>query len=149
LESPAVAQGQLESSTYRPEACATTWQQQSLHTAQWGTMHELQHRPVAASIRSQRSVIPSVDVPSNAVAVELQVRGLAEEPEEDLLPIPDLSEVFIPAPMLPARSLARPKTKSSAIELIQQRRPITERPTQQQRPASEIKMWQRCSQLIY
>ncbi|KAK5697817.1 hypothetical protein LTR17_023784 [Elasticomyces elasticus] len=37
--------------------------------------------------------------------------------------------------MVPARSLARPKTKSSAIEMIQQRRSITRRPTQQQRPA--------------
>ncbi|KAK5680112.1 hypothetical protein LTR17_027569 [Elasticomyces elasticus] len=135
LKSPAVTKGRLEFSTYRPEAGVPTWQQQSLHSAQPGTMHELQYRPVAASIRSQRSVIASVDVPSNAAAVELEVSGLSQEHEEALLPIIDLSEVFIPAPMVPARSLARPKTKSSAIELIQQRRPITERPTQQQRPA--------------
>ncbi|KAK4889842.1 hypothetical protein LTR49_028765, partial [Elasticomyces elasticus] len=112
LKSPAVTKGRLEFPTYRPEAGAPTWQQQFLHSAQPGTMHEPQYRPVAASIRSQRSVIASVDVPSNAAAVELEVSGLSQEHEEALLPVIDLSEVFIPAPMVPARSLARPKTKS-------------------------------------
>ncbi|KAK1809405.1 hypothetical protein LTR12_016235 [Friedmanniomyces endolithicus] len=88
---------------------------------------------VPASQQSQRSVIPLVDFPSNVAAVELPASGVAQEPEEKLLPIFDHSDVFISAPMVPARSSMRPETTSPAIEMIQQR--ITQQPTQQQQPA--------------
>ncbi|KAK4906357.1 hypothetical protein LTR49_024481 [Elasticomyces elasticus] len=97
-------------------------------------MHEREHHPVIGSLESQGSVVPSVDVPSNAAAVELQGSRLAQEPEEDLLPILDLSDVSIPTPMVPERSLARPGTKSSAIETIQQP-PFQQKPAEQQRLA--------------
>ncbi|KAK5684643.1 hypothetical protein LTR17_027170 [Elasticomyces elasticus] len=106
LKSPAVAKARLESRhTYQKHMRLSG--SKSLHTAQPGTMHELQQRMVIASIRSQGSFIPLVDVPSNAAAFELQVIGLAQELEGDLSPIIDLSEIVIPAPMVPARSLAR------------------------------------------
>jgi len=134
LWSPAIARGRLEYSAYRPEAFAPVWQQQPLRSSQPKMAQELQRHLVPASQQSQRSVIPLVDCPSNVAAVELPASGVAQEPEEELLPIFDHSDVFIPAPMVPASSLGRPKTKLPPIEMIQQR-PLTQQPTQQQRPA--------------
>ncbi|KAK5127880.1 hypothetical protein LTR85_004997 [Meristemomyces frigidus] len=134
--SPAFSVGRRESAA---EAFTPAWQQQHLHNPQPVLAQELQHYLATMPQDSSRSAVGPIEFPNNVTAVELPAIEAEQQPEEEVLPIFDHSDVFLPAPTVPARSPRRNETPSPPIEKQepQLQRPMSMQPIQQTDWASQ------------
>ncbi|KAK4546702.1 hypothetical protein LTR36_001920 [Oleoguttula mirabilis] len=124
--SPACSVARRESAA---EAFTPAWQQQHLHNPQPFIAQELQQYLAMAPQDSPRSVVRPIDFPNNATAVELPAIEAEQRPEEEILPIFDHSDVFLPVPTIPLKSPRRAETPSPVIEEAHPR-PVSEQPAQ-------------------
>lgn len=122
----------------RPSAETFTpaWQQQHAHNAQPNMAQELQYHMAATPQESSRTVVPPIDYPNNGTVVELPANEAEIQPEEEILPILDHSDVFLPAPNVPEKS-SRRNTPSPPIEKQQPRRVSEEHVRQRGRMSQE------------
>jgi len=93
------------------------WQQQHIHSPQPVMAQELRDHLAFASLGSPSSPVRPIDFPSNIAAVELPATEVERAPEEETLPLFDLSEIYMPPPSIPAKSPRRPESPSPSPPL--------------------------------
>lgn len=124
--SPAFSLNGREQATTQPEAFTPAWQQQS-HAGHSMMVEELRDHMAAAPDHTSQGPVTPLDFPGDVPAVELPAIESEHEQDDDMLPIFDHSDVFMPPPSLPVRSPHRRKTPSPPPEK-QQQRPMSEQP---------------------
>ncbi|KAK0295297.1 hypothetical protein LTS00_005927 [Friedmanniomyces endolithicus] len=101
------------------EVFTPAWQRQSHHN-QAGLAWELRDHIASADTKSHAAIAPA-EYPGSVTAVELDGSGAhtneeEEYDEDDVTPIMDYSDVFMPVPILPPRSARRSETPSPPVE---------------------------------
>ncbi|KAK0268587.1 hypothetical protein LTS00_017532 [Friedmanniomyces endolithicus] len=115
-------QSRREPTGSHPDVFTPAWQRRSENT-QASQAWELRNHLAASHPRSRRPITPA-DFPDNVTAIELDASGLQSDSEEeyeeeygeDMMPIFDHSEIFMPVPVVPPRSLKRSETPSPPKE---------------------------------
>ena len=108
--------------------------QQSVFTPAWQTRNTADEQPylaqelrnhLATAPTSSTSAIAPIDFPGHVTHVELEAGETAQyqsqQNDDDELPIMDYSDVFMPAPFVPARSPRRETPPSPPTEKAEQR----------------------------
>ncbi|KAK5144634.1 hypothetical protein LTR32_003480 [Rachicladosporium monterosium] len=101
------------------EVFTPAWQRQSHHN-QAGLAWELRDHIASADTKSHAAIAPA-EYPGSVTAVELDGSGAHTDEEEeydedDVTPIMDYSDVFMPVPIVPPRSARRSETPSPPVE---------------------------------
>ncbi|KAK1033164.1 hypothetical protein LTS16_016500 [Friedmanniomyces endolithicus] len=102
------------------EVFTPAWQRQS-HNHQAGLAWELRDHIASANTKSHAAIAPA-EYPGSVTAVELDGSGAHIDEEEDydedddVTPIMDYSDVFMPVPIVPPRSARRSETPSPPVE---------------------------------
>ncbi|KAK3065799.1 hypothetical protein LTR53_018026, partial [Teratosphaeriaceae sp. CCFEE 6253] len=104
------------STTSQQEVFTPAWQRQSQQT-QPSLAWELRDHLATAQPQSHQAIAPT-GYAGNAVAIELDAgeQETVGEKQEEMLPLFDHSEVFMPVPIVPPRSAKRSETPSPPVE---------------------------------
>ncbi|KAK0975166.1 hypothetical protein LTR91_014092 [Friedmanniomyces endolithicus] len=109
-----------ESAASQREVFTPAWQRQS-HNNHAGLAWELRDHIASSNQKSHAAIAPA-EYPGSVTAVELDGSGAHSDEEDDydedddVTPIMDYSDVFMPVPIVPPRSARRSETPSPPVE---------------------------------